>query len=182
MMNLKYLLTKIKYVLLGRDPEILNHYFRKKGMLIGKNSKIYSDITTPESYLIEIGDDVTISTEVQLITHDNSICKLDAAYTDTFGKIKIGSNTFIGARAILLPGVRVGSNVIIGAGSVITKSIPDNVIVAGNPARIIKPISDSSAYVEKYGFNVDHLTAEEKKQLLLTAPERMVIKEEMEWN
>lgn len=181
-MNINYLLTKIKYVLLGRDTEILNDYFRGKGMLIGVNSKIYSDITTPESYLIEIGDDVTISTEVQFITHDNSICKLDANYTDTFGRIKIGSNTFIGARAILLPGVRVGTNVIIGAGSVVTKSIPDNVIVAGNPARIIKKLPTSSDYVKKYGFNVDTLTANEKQQLLLASEERMVRKKEMEWN
>ena len=50
----------------------------------------------------------------------------------------IGSNCVIGGRAIIMPGVTIGDHVYVGAGSVVTKSVPDHCIVAGNPARIIR--------------------------------------------
>lgn len=54
----------------------------------------------------------------------------------------IGSDVFIGTRSIIMPGVHIGNRVIIGAGSVVTKSIPDGSIVAGNPARLIGQYED----------------------------------------
>ena len=58
----------------------------------------------------------------------------------------IGDNVFIGADAIVLPNVKIGSDVIVGAGAVVTKDVPDNVVVAGNPAKII---GNYDAYVNK---------------------------------
>lgn len=54
--------------------------------------------------------------------------------------ISIGNNVWIGARAIILKGVRIGDNSVIGAGSVVTKSIPSGVVAVGNPAKVIKTI------------------------------------------
>lgn len=71
--------------------------------------------------------------------------------------IFIGDNVFIGWGSIVLPGVNIGNNVVVGAGSVVTKNIPDNSVVAGNPARVIKPIDN---YIDNY------------KKLLETFPER----------
>lgn len=51
---------------------------------------------------------------------------------------RIGANCFIGGRSLILPGVEIGDNCIVGAGSVVTKSVPPNCIVAGNPARILR--------------------------------------------
>ena len=50
----------------------------------------------------------------------------------------MGNNVWIGGGAIILPGVTIGDNVVIGAGSIVTKDIPDNVIAAGNPYRVIR--------------------------------------------
>ena len=55
-------------------------------------------------------------------------------------KVSIGNNVWIGGGVTILPGVSLGNNVIVGAGSVVTKSFPENVVIAGNPAKIIKRI------------------------------------------
>ena len=85
---------------------------------------------------------VTISADVTLLTHDRSPmvgyraagqsvmgCKYDA--------IRIGDNSFIGTRAVLLQGTNIGKNCIVGAGAIVKGNFPDNSIIAGNPARIV---------------------------------------------
>ena len=57
--------------------------------------------------------------------------------------ITIGDNVWIGGNTVVVPGVTIGSNVVIGAGSVVTKDIPDNVVAAGNPCRVIRPITEA---------------------------------------
>lgn len=60
-----------------------------------------------------------------------------------FGKpVDIGSDVWVGAGALILPGVRVGSRSVIGAGSVVTRDVPENVFAAGNPCRVIRAIAD----------------------------------------
>jgi acetyltransferase-like isoleucine patch superfamily enzyme len=95
-----------------------------------------------EPYLIEIGNNVTITQNVVFHTHDGGVGILRSKYPgiNIFGKIKVGSNVFIGSTSIILPGVIIGDNVVIGTGSVVTKNIPDHVVAAGVPARIIKSI------------------------------------------
>ncbi|SFH63866.1 transferase hexapeptide (six repeat-containing protein) [Pisciglobus halotolerans] len=56
--------------------------------------------------------------------------------------VHIGNNVWIGAHAVLLPGVKIGENTVIGAGSVVTKDLPDNVIAVGNPCRVIREINE----------------------------------------
>ena len=56
--------------------------------------------------------------------------------------VRIGENTWIGAGAILLPGICIGKNTVIGAGSVVTHDIPDDVVAVGNPCRVLRKISE----------------------------------------
>ena len=55
------------------------------------------------------------------------------------GRVHVGEMTLVGANSVIIPGVRVGDNVVLGAGSVVVRDVPDNVSMAGNPARVIRP-------------------------------------------
>ena len=133
-----YIIAKIKSKLARNNYEIMNDYYRKCGVKIGESVLICTDISKGEPYLIEIGSGTTISTEVAFVTHDYSIRNLSKDFANLFGKIKVGNNCFVGERAVLMYGVTLADNIIVAAGSVVTKSFKEeNVIIGGNPARII---------------------------------------------
>ncbi len=90
---------------------------------------------------IVIGDDVQIGPNVQLLTPTHPAdAELRRAKWEAAKPITIGDNVWLGGGAIVLPGVTVGENAIVGAGSVVTKDVPPNTIVAGNPARIARSL------------------------------------------
>lgn len=110
-------------------------------MSIGKDTRISMravlDKTNPKG--IKIGNYSYISYGAIVLTHDF----INKRHIDTV----IGNNVFLGAYSVVLPGVKVGHNSIIGAGAIVTKDIPDNSLVAGNPAKIIR----SGIKTGKYG-------------------------------
>lgn len=125
-------------------------HLRKLGMKIGEEVLIVNpknvDIDGTRPWLIEIGNNVTITSGVTILTHgyDWSVImnKYDGQMYASSGKVKIGNNVFIGTKATILKGVEVGDNVIIGANSLVNKNIPSNVVVAGNPAKVIMSIEE----------------------------------------
>lgn len=118
----------------------------ENGLTVGENFNYRADciIDSSHCFLITIGNNVTFAPRVHILAHDAST-KRYLGYTK-IGLVNIGNNVFIGAGAILLPNVTIGDNCIIGAGCVVTKNIPENSIVAGNPAQII---STYDKYIEK---------------------------------
>lgn len=138
MHEFKYFLAKVRFKLSGNNKEVMSDYFRKAGMAIGKGCNICCNIMTMEPFMVEIGNNVTISGDVKLVTHDNSIAKLKIGGADVFGRIRIGDNCFIGQNSVLMYGVELTENVIVAAGSVVCNSFHEsNIVVGGNPARKI---------------------------------------------
>ena len=107
------------------------------GMKVGKNfGRLNGVILDPSHcWLIEIGDNVTLAPRVHVLCHDAST-KPFLGHTK-IGRVTIGDNVFVGAESVILPGVTVGSNVIVGANSTVTHDVPEGVVVAGSPARVI---------------------------------------------
>src|SRR5438067_532787 len=86
---------------------------------------------------IEIGARATVAQEAYLCTGSHDFDQ--PAMPLTAGKITIGEGAFVGARAFVLPGVTIGARSIIGACSVVTRDVPENVIAAGNPCKVLHP-------------------------------------------
>lgn len=90
---------------------------------------------------VKIGDNALLGPNVQIYTAAHPIDPLERLSGKEYARtITIGNNVWVGGGTIICPGVKIGDNVTIGAGSVVTKDIPDNVVAAGNPCRVIKKI------------------------------------------
>jgi acetyltransferase-like isoleucine patch superfamily enzyme len=109
-----------------------SYYVRVFGMDIADSAwfslKVHFDVTHPRG--IHIGPESYVAFGAVIFTHDMT----RGVYADT----RIGARCFIGAHSIILPGLTIGDGSIVGAGSVVTEDVPPGVIVAGNPAKIIR--------------------------------------------
>jgi acetyltransferase-like isoleucine patch superfamily enzyme len=136
-------LPRLVYQILkaARGASAASRFF---GVTVGKDCRILSKVVTTEPWLVEIGDRVTISTGVQFVTHDGT----GWLYRDAqgrryrFARICIGSEVFIGSRAVIMPGVSIGDRCVVAAGSVVTRSVPSGSVVAGVPARAVSTWDD----------------------------------------
>ncbi|CUA79406.1 sugar O-acetyltransferase [Anoxybacillus suryakundensis] len=91
---------------------------------------------------IRIGDNCLIGPGVHIYTATHPIDPTERASGLEYGKpVIIGDHVWIGGGAIINPGVNIGNNVVIASGAVVTKDVPNNVVVAGNPAKIIKQLN-----------------------------------------
>ncbi len=97
-----------------------------KEVLISRLAKL--DRTNPRG--VHIGDCTLLAFDAAILTHDF----VNNRHVDTW----IGSHCFVGARALIMPGVRIGDHCVIGSGSVVTADVPSHSLVVGNPARVIK--------------------------------------------
>lgn len=118
-----------------------------KNIAIGKNVFINSGCRFQDQGGITIGDNTLIGHNVVLTTlnHDFMPEKRSTTYP---APIIIGKNVWIGANATVVPGVTIGDNAVIAAGAVVAKDVPENTVVGGVPARIIKKIEEPSALKE----------------------------------
>ncbi|MGD6847841.1 sugar O-acetyltransferase [Rossellomorea aquimaris] len=90
---------------------------------------------------VRFGENCMLAPGVHIYTATHPVNPIERNKGPEFGKpVKIGDNCWIGGGAIINPGVSIGDNVVIASGAVVTKNVPSNVVVGGNPARIIKEI------------------------------------------
>ncbi len=108
---------------------------------IGENFFANFNLTVLDEAEVRIGDNCFIGPNVSIYT---ACHPLDAESRNTGVEwaepVAIGDNVWIGGSATILPGVSIGNNVVVAAGAIVTKDIPDNVVVGGNPARVIKEL------------------------------------------
>ncbi|MDF1762119.1 MAG: acyltransferase [Oleibacter sp.] len=98
------------------------------GVKISLKAKL--DKTNPKG--IFVGDDTYIAFDAAILSHDMT--------RNIHKDVVIGKRCFIGARSIILPGVTIGDEVVVAAGSIVTRDIPSNSLVAGNPAKVLRVV------------------------------------------
>ena len=139
-------LAKELFAVAGEGTYIESPFFCDYGCntYVGKNFYCNYDCVFLDCGEIHIGDNVMLGPKVALYAVGHAI----DAQVRSFGHdypipITIGSNVWIGGSAVICPGVTIGDNTVIGAGSVVTRDIPANVVAAGNPCRVIRPITQA---------------------------------------
>lgn len=109
----------------------------------GKNIYANFDLTCVDDTHIYVGDYTMFGPNVTVATAGHPILPSlrEKAYQYNM-PIHIGKNCWIGAGAIILPGITIGDNVVVGAGSIVTKDLPSDVVAVGNPCKVLRPINE----------------------------------------
>ena len=112
-----------------------------ENIYVGENFYANFNCVILDAAKVTIGDNCMIAPQVGLYTATHPIDPVQRATGIEFAKpITIGDNCWIGGMAVINPGVSLGDNVVVASGSVVTKSFGDNVVIGGNPARILRRI------------------------------------------
>lgn len=133
------------------------------GVKLGNDNLIGKNHWSSEPYLITIGNHCQL-TNCKIFTHGGgNVVRSIYPDFDCFGKVKIGNWVYIGTNSLIMPGVTIGDNVLVVAGSVVTKSVPNGMVVAGNPAKIICTIEEYYKKNMKYDIHTKSISSVEKK-------------------
>ncbi len=117
---------------------------------VGKNLFMNYNCMIIDVAKVTIGDNCMFAPNVAIYTAGHPVHPVTRNSLYEYGvEVTIGDNVWIGGNSVVLPGVHIGSNTVIGAGSVVTKDIPDWVIAAGNPCKVIREITEED---RKYYF------------------------------
>ena len=101
------------------------------------------NLTLVDDTHIYVGDNTMFGPNVTVATAGHPInAELREKAYQYNAPVSIGKNCWIGAGALIMPGVTIGDNVVIGAGSVVTKDVPSNVVAVGNPCRVLRPVGE----------------------------------------
>lgn len=125
---------------------------------VGENFFANYNLVILDVAKVKIGDNAQIAPNVAIYTAGHPIHPDSRNSGYEYGiDVTIGDNVWIGGNSCIMPGVKIGNNVVIGGGSVVIKDIPDNVIAAGNPCRVIREITeeDRHYYYKDRRFDVD---------------------------
>lgn len=130
------------------SPNFYSHYiyFEARNadsqISIGNNVSINNGFSAVAFSKVTIEDDVLIGINCSIIDNDGHSLAIDKRNSDNIKSVPVvvGQNVFLGDNVTILKGVTIGKNSVIGSGSIITKNIPENVVAAGNPAKVIRDL------------------------------------------
>lgn len=126
--------------------------FGGKHVHFGKNIYANFNLTLVDDTHIYVGDFTMFGPNVTVATAGHPILpELREKGYQYNASVHIGKNCWIGAGAIIVPGITIGDNVVIGAGSIVTKDIPSNVVAVGNPCRVLREVNEHD---KEYYFNL----------------------------
>jgi acetyltransferase-like isoleucine patch superfamily enzyme len=125
---------------IGRNCNLCSHVFVENDVVVGDNVTVKCGVQLWDGLQIE--DDVFIGPNA---TFTNDPFPRSKVYPESFGRTLVKRGASIGANATILPGVTLGENCLVGAGAVVTKDVPAGVVVAGNPARVIRRVDEPPA-------------------------------------
>ncbi len=164
-MKIKTIIEQLYWFILKKQDEV--KWARKLGASVGNNCRLNGVSFSTEPYLVKIGNHVS-ATKVHFETHDGGLWVFRDKHPewDRIKGITVGDNVYFGFDCFVLPGVTIGKNVIVGAKSIITKDIPDNVVVAGSPARIIKSTEEYYNKIKSEVVHTKNMSKKEKKLFL----------------
>ena len=129
----------------GKDLFIQPPFYCDYGYNISVGNKVFFNFNCCilDVMPVKMGSNILLGPNVQIYTATHPLkAKERASWLEAAKPITIGNDVWIGGSAIINPGVTIGNGVVIGSGAVVTKDVPDNVFVAGNPARVIKEIDN----------------------------------------
>lgn len=138
-------LLKEMFGKVGKNPWIEPpvHFAYGSHISVGDNFYANFNLTIIDDCQVTFGNDVFIGPNVTITVTGHPI---DAELRNTGQKyafpVTIGNNVWIGSRAVINPGVTIGDNSVIGSGSVVTRDIPANVVAAGVPCKVLRPVGD----------------------------------------
>ena len=125
----------------GENPWVEPPFFCDYGANIRVGNNFYANFNCVilDPGTVDVGDDVLLGPAVQIYTATHPLDAAERASGRELARpIRIGSRVWIGGGAIVLPGVTIGDDAVIGAGAVVARDVPPRVVVAGNPARIVR--------------------------------------------
>lgn len=153
-------------------------YARHIGVNIGKHCLIATTNFSSEPYMITIGNNVQVTDNVHFHPHGGGhVARRQYPDFDIFGKIVVEDWAYIGSGSHIMAGVTIGEGALVAAGSIVTKSVPANTVVGGNPAKVICTVDE---YIErniKYNVSTKGLSEQEKKRILISLPiNKLIVK------
>lgn len=166
------LLNKILFLLHIKKSESIA---KEIGVSFGKSCRFLDDpykMFGTEPYLVWMGNNVEVSNGTRFVTHDGGLFVLRNMYHEECGKldkikpIQVGNNVYFGFNCLVLPGVKIGNNVVVGAGSIVTKDVPDNVVVGGVPAMVIETLEEYKNKSNISSIPTKQMTKKDKKDYL----------------
>lgn len=145
----RVVLLRLAGATIGKDTVIMNvlftnlHHYGFRRLSIGDKCFLGDEVSLDVRGGIALADEVTLSGRVTVVTHINvgyDDHPLQRVYPTREAKVVVKSGAYVGTGAIILPGVTIGKKSVVGAGAVVTKPVPDSVMVAGVPAKLMKRI------------------------------------------